>query len=83
MSDVTLTNKARELFLQSQGIKAKGILTSDTQYRNMFNETLKLMEKADKYALKKMSKKVDNIQKKIIANSAELLEYEKFRRVYK
>ncbi len=83
MTDVTLSNKARELFLQSQGIKAKGILTNDTQYRALFNETLKLMTKADKYALKKLTHKVDTIQKKIIANSAELLEYEKFRRVYK
>lgn len=81
--NLQLSNKARELFLKTQGIKAKGTITNDTQYRTCFDEVLKLMEKADKLALKKNNNKLDKVQKDIVKLSAELLEYENFRRVYK
>ena len=83
MTEVTsIHNKARDLYLKSSGVKAKRIITNDTHYRTLFNETLKMMEKADKLALKKSNSKLDALQKKIIQNSAELIDYEKFRKEY-
>lgn len=81
--DLALVTKDRELFLKTQGIKAEGLIINDTQYRSYFNHVLKLLEKADKLALKKQTNKLDKVQKEIIKLSAELLEYEKFRSVYK
>ena len=81
--DLALVTKARELFLKTQGIKSEGLIINDTQYRSYFNHVLKLLEKADKLALKKQTNKLDKVQKEIITLSAELLEYEKFRSVYK
>lgn len=81
-TELGLQNKARDLYLKSSGVKAKSIISNDSQYRALFNETIKLMEKADKLALKKSSK-LDSVQKKIIQYSAELIEYEKFRKAYK
>lgn len=62
--------------------QAKGIIANDTQYRLLKIETVKLLEKADMLAIKGKHDKVKKLQKTIIANSAELLEYERFRMEY-
>ena len=88
-----MTNIAQELYNTSirmaQGantVKAKGLITSDTQFRTVYAEVLELMAKSDVLqATPSLSnkRKYEKLHKRIDVLSAEVLDYEKFRMVHK
>jgi hypothetical protein len=55
---------------QNSKVKAKGLITNDTQYRFQYAKVLKLFEKADKLAAQRKTDKLKKVEKEIIALSS-------------
>lgn len=69
---INKANKAKQ--------KAKGLITTDTQYRIQYANVIKLLQKADELSLKKGSdNKLKKLEKEIVNLSLEILDYERFR----
>lgn len=64
---------------RSKFMKAKGLILNDTEYRNLSKLTIQMFKDADALAYEKKFSKLKKLERKILLNTIELLDYEKFR----
>ena len=82
----TLVSSAQKIAKVSVGVKAKGVINSDTQFRIVYAEVISLMQLCDYLQAKPSNankRKYEKTQKQLSKLSAEVLNYEKFRMVHK
>lgn len=68
---------------RSKFMKPKGLLLNDTEYRKMSVLTIQMFRDADQLAHEKKYSKLEKLERKILLNTIELLDYEQFRMKHK
>lgn len=75
--------RQEKIKLRSTFMKPKGLLLNDSQYRKMGYDTMQMFKDADQLAHENKTKKLEKLERKILLNTIELLDYEKFRMKHK